>query len=359
MSQKLKATIRRIMKWEQLGTPTAKETSQSPEQRVQLLPGVLLCLIVSLVCLLITSFFPTLSSMLLAILLGMLLRNIINIPEILEPGIAFSAKRILRWGVVLLGVQVSLSDIVQLGVPVLILDVFAVTITFLMTIFIGKLLKVDKDLTSLIAAGFSICGAAAIAGFQGTIKAAEEKVAAAVALVVLFGTLMIAQIPVLIHLLDLNLSQGATLMGASIHEVAQVVATAGIMGSAYLTVATMIKLARVSLMAPAIFIFNLFNRQHQKESQMKPALIPLFVVGFILMVVISSLKVIPTSWTEPIKYLQQLVLGAAMFGLGLGVHFKSLKKLGLKPILLGLISTTTIIFVVLICISLGLFAHIY
>lgn len=363
-----KKRIQKMMESERLGTPSAKFPVTTPINDKKTWPGLLLCSIIGLACIVEGYFYPTLSPMLLAILLGMLGRNLLPVPLVLETGIGVAAKRVLRWGVVLLGLQVSLTTIVSLGWGVIVTDICAVSITFISTLIIGRLLGLDEDLVALIAAGFSICGAAAVAGIQGTIRATEEKVAAAVALVILFGTLMIGVGPLLVNLLGLDTANGATLIGGSTHEVAQMVAAAGIAGGGtLLTIATIVKLARVALMAPVIFVVGFFRREEEKAIQEKflsngasikrPPILPLFVVGFIVMMGIATLNIIPSNVAFGLKQLQQFFLATAMFGLGMGVHIKSLRKLGFKPVLLGLCSTIIIITVVLTCISLGLGAH--
>lgn len=369
MSQLKPNLLQKVIHIERLGTPSAKHPIHTPETYKNVWPGVIVCSLVGMACIIEGFFFPALSSNLLAVLLGIAIRNFITIPDVFEPGIGVAAKRMLRWGVVLLGLQVSLFTIMSLGWGVIITDILAVGITFTSTFIIGRVMGIDEDLVLLIASGFSICGAAAVAGIQGTIKATEEKVAAAVALVVLFGTIMIGIGPLLIHLLGLGTGNGATLIGGSTHEVAQAVAAAGIAGGgSLLTTATIVKLARVALMAPVIFIVGLFRREESlivsehlldKDEKIKrPPLLPLFVIGFIVMMGIATFNIIPKNIAFGIKQVQSFFLATAMFGLGLGVHIKSLRKLGFKPIFLGLISTVIIILVVLTCINLGLGARV-
>lgn len=318
--------------------------------------GVTFCAAVGLGTVLLGTAAPGLSPLLIAIILGAVLRNIIRLPESWEPGIQFAAKRILRWGVVLLGLQISLKTVLDLGPQVLVLIVSAVGITFLGTLGLGRLLKVDSELTLLIASGFSICGAAAVAGVQGTLRAAEEKVAAAIALVVLFGTLMIPTTVALMAALGFGGDQTGVFIGATTHEVAQVVAAAGIAGGgAVLAIAVTVKLARVALLAPVVAGVALVRQRSAPvaANQKRPPLLPLFVVGFIAMMVVATLDFVPAPVLDAASLVQQFLLATAMFALGLGVHFKSLKKLGARPLLLGLTSTALIISVGLSALYLG------
>lgn len=303
---------------------------------------------------------PGLSAMLVAVVLGAAWRNTAPVPAALEPGIAFSAKRVLRWGVVLLGLQLSLPSILELGPGVLLVVLCAVGVTFLATLGLGRLLKVDQELTLLIASGFSVCGAAAVAGVQGAVRAREEKVAAAIALVVLYGTLMIPIAPALVSVLGLGDGAAGTLVGGATHEVAQVVAAAGIAGGgAVLAVAVPVKLARVVLMAPVVAGVSLARRRSgdgpgaSTTPSQQPPLIPAFVIGFLAMVLVATTGWVPAVALDVTGVLQQFLLSSAMFALGLGVHVKSLVKLGSRPVLLGALSTLVIILVVGAGIALG------
>lgn len=298
---------------------------------------------------------PSVSPLLVAIILGAALRNVLPIPASLEPGITVAAKKVLRWGVVLLGLQVSLSTILDLGPGVLVVIICAVGITFFATLALGRMLKIDRDLTMLIAGGFSICGAAAVAGVQGAIRATEEKVAAAIALVVLFGTLMIPATVAISAATGLGADQSGIFIGGSTHEVAQVVAAAGIAGGGpLLAIAVTVKLARVALLAPVVAGVSLAQTRRANASgtadagAKRPPILPLFVVGFIAMMIVATLNIVPTPIMDAASHLQTFLLATAMFALGLGVHFKSLKKLGARPLLLGLLSTLVIIAVTLI-----------
>ncbi|MGC3954483.1 MAG: putative sulfate exporter family transporter [Propionicimonas sp.] len=161
-------------------------------------PGLLLAAVGAAVSVLVNQFLPTVSAMLVAILLGALLGNLIpgGIPARLSPGLAVASRRLLRLGVVLLGLQLVLGDIAGLGWPVVVGVLVVVSGTYLVTLLIGRLLGIADTQTMLVASGFSICGAAAVAGMEGVLpRRKDEEVATAIALVVVFGTLMIAVMP--------------------------------------------------------------------------------------------------------------------------------------------------------------------
>ena len=159
-----------------------------------MLPGCVLCLAAAGIGYGINLFLPGVSALIIAIVLGVLLTNVVHLPDALSPGIDFSAKKLLRAGIILLGLKLSLTSIINLGVPMLLVVACIVTGGMLGTVLLGRLLRVPPNLSLLIACGFSICGAAAVAGAAGVTDPddeAEEDTITAVALVVIFRTLMI------------------------------------------------------------------------------------------------------------------------------------------------------------------------
>jgi Predicted membrane protein len=291
---------------------------------------------------------PGLSAMLVAILLGALLANVLPAQSRLMvaagPGLAISARRLLRLGVVLLGLQLVLGDILALGWPTVIGVVVIVAGTMATTLLIGRLLRIEASQALLIAGGFSICGAAAVAGIDGVLaKRKDEEAVTAVALVVVFGTLMIAVMPALSALLQLDPRTAGIWTGASTHEVAQVVAAAGIIGPDALKVAVLVKLARVLMLAPVLAVVSFRQRSSGLEpGATRPPLVPLFVVGFIAMVVIRSLGVLPPVVIDAAKLAQGWLLGAAMFALGTSVHRSVLRRTGTRPVLLAAAATAIV-----------------
>ncbi|UYQ77042.1 putative sulfate exporter family transporter [Glutamicibacter sp. JL.03c] len=307
-------------------------------------PGILLCLVVGALCMLISQYLSSVSALLIAIVLGALWRNLAAVPRVLDDGVGFSAKKLLRLGIVLLGFQLSLGSILSLGPSVLLVVLAAVAVTFLLTAWIGKLMGLELEQRLLIAIGFSICGAAAVAGAEGTLKAKEHQVATAVGLVVLFGTLMIPAMPALGLLLGLDDQGIGMLVGASTHEVAQVVAGAGSVSAAALAVAVTVKLARVLLLAPVVAGVGLYmRRQHSVRGDKHPPLVPLFILGFLSTMLLRTTIDLPEALLNSASTVQTLLLSASMFALGLGVNLRSIFTSGIKALLLGLIATLTII----------------
>ena len=306
------------------------------------IPGVAVCGVATAIAMLATHLIPFVGAVLIAIVIGIVFRNVMPaIPALLQPGIDFTARTLLRAGIVLLGFRLALLDVLGLGWGAVVIIVAVVGIGFTGTFLMGRALGVPRDLSMLIAAGFSICGAAAVGGASGTIKAKREDSTAAVALVVLFGTLMIAIVPGVAHLLGLSQHTAGMWAGASTHEVAQVAAIGQILGPDALATATLVKLGRVVLLAPMMMLLTAIvsRRRTETAGSTRPPLLPFWVACFIVATVIASTGLPPAWFTAGAATGQTLLLTASMFGLGCGVHVKSLIGLGLRPVLLALLAT--------------------
>lgn len=320
----------------------AKEEPR-PALTGQLIPGVSVALLAALAAWGASRLIPNASALLIAIVAGMAWRNLSVVPASLAGGTSFAGRQLLRAGIVLLGLQLSLGSILALGPGLLLVVLLSVGVTFFMTLWMGKLLGVSFAQRLLIASGFSVCGAAAVAATEGVVKAKEEEVATAIALVVLYGTLMIGLIPFLGHLLSMPEEQIGMWIGASTHEVAQVVAAGSTVGPEALAVAVTVKLARVLTLAPITTGISVHARRSQgNEAPTLPPVVPTFVVGFILAMLLRSSGIVPEAVLAAAQFIQTILLAAAMFSLGLGVHIRSLLRAGRNPALLGLASTSII-----------------
>lgn len=306
------------------------------------IPGLLVCAAAAAVALGMNLVWPVASALLVAILLGVLVGNLVRIPQSWGPGTAYAAKPLLRAGIVLLGLKVALGDILGLGWGAVVLVLAIVAVGIVGTYLIGRALGLDKDLSMLVASGFSICGAAAVAAVEGVLKPARDRVATAVGLVVLFGTLMIPIGPAVTSLLHLGHRQAALWIGGGTHEVAQVVASAGIVGPGVLKEAVIVKLARVLMLAPVMVGVSLWARREKGTTGERPPIMPLFVALFCVAVALRSLLPLPAVLLFWADKAQTVLLAMAMFALGLGVNRKALAATGSRALLLGLLSTLVV-----------------
>ncbi len=319
--------------------PAIDPALRLPSSRI--LPGLLLAGTAAAANMVLGLAFPLLSPVLLAIAAGALARNLGWLPDVLTPGLEVAARRVLRIGIVLLGLQLSLQELGALGWGVPVLAVTVVGVGILSTLALGRALRVGRKQSLLIACGFSICGAAAVAGVERSVGADDDDTVTAVALVVLFGTAMIPLLPWLSGVLGLSSAASGIWAGASIHEVAQVVAAGGIIGGSALAVAVTVKLARVLMLAPVAALLS-WRTGDGREGRRRPPLVPLFVLGFLLMVAARTWLPIQAEVVDSASLLQRFLLTAAMFALGCGVRLRSLLRRGLRPVILAAGSTAVV-----------------
>ncbi|KAB2351126.1 putative sulfate exporter family transporter [Actinomadura rudentiformis] len=293
---------------------------------------------------------PTLTA---AMVLGMIAAHLPALRTITQgvarPGLGVAAKRLMRVAIVLLGLQLSLADVVGLGWVTALMVLVVVAVTFTGTLWLGRRLGLPGDQPLLVATGYSICGASAIGAVSQTTRSDQKDVANAVAVVTLCGTLAIAVLPLLHHPLGLTDAAFGRWVGASVHDVGQVVAAAQTAGPASLTEAVLVKLMRVALLAPLVALIAISARRRTAEhasvesasdenASVRPPLIPLFVAGFLMMILLRTGGHIPEAALAQAASVQHLLLAAALFGLGSSIHLPSMTRTGGRMALLGLAS---------------------
>lgn len=305
------------------------------------LPGWILLAAVATAALLLGRTQDAVGALLIALLLGLLIRNAGLFHPAFRPGVQRATKPLLRLGIVILGLQLALPEILALGVPVLTLILGTVTLGFLFTHWFARRMGLSPAAALLYAAGFSICGASAVAGAQSVVNADDDEVASAVAMVTLYGTAAMLALPVLSGVLGLTADQSGIWIGLTVHEVAQVVAAGGMVGAAALAAATVVKLGRVVLLAPVLTFSTVFwkRRGEQSPDAPKVPLVPLFVLGFPAMVAVRSTVPLPEEVLTAASLTASWLLAAAMFGLGVGIDIRKLLRTGGRGALVGGAST--------------------
>jgi uncharacterized integral membrane protein (TIGR00698 family) len=279
----------------------------------------------------------TISPMILAIVFGMGFHNIIGTPPFAKAGIAFSLRRLLRFAIVLLGFQLSLREIAEVGAKGLLVIAITVAATFTFTVWVGRALGVDRKLSQLIAAGTSICGASAIIATNTVTEAHDEDVAYAIACVTVFGSIAMFAYPFLQGLLRLDPQAYGLWSGASIHEIAQVIAASFQNGQRAGDIGTTVKLARVMLLAPMVFALSIKTKLSVKRAPTRSATppFPWFALGFIALAGLNTGVVIPPDARKVVVTLTTFLLSVALAAMGLETDISRLYAKGLRPAVLG------------------------
>jgi uncharacterized integral membrane protein (TIGR00698 family) len=293
--------------------------------------------------------FPFLSIMgqlVIAILLGIAWRAVIGVPERAMGGILFSSKKLLRYGIILLGMRLNLVDIVHAGPKVLAIAVINIAFTIFAVYGITKLFKVEKRLGILTACGTAICGAAAVVAISPQIKANDDETAIGAATVAILGTIFTLIYTLLYPILGLTPKGYGIFAGATLHEVAHVIAAAAPGGKDAVDLAVIVKLTRVALLVPVAILIGIWtNRAERKENgdaqkaSWKSIPIPWFILGFLLMSGVNTLGIIPAGLTNQVVLVAYLLIAMAMAGLGLNVDIVTFRRLGMKSFAAGLIGS--------------------
>lgn len=281
------------------------------------------------------------SPLMLGVLCGVLVRLFFPRLGVCEPGIAWTLRYVLRAGVVLLGFRLALTDIVSVGLGGMGLVIVAVASTLTLTLVLGRLLKLPDTLSALIATGASICGASAVVAMDGVVRGRQQDVVCGVALVTVFGTIAMFIDPLIGHALGLSESVFAGWIGTSIHEVAQVVAAGFAFGHDAGPDASLFKLARVAMLVPACAALALWWRARRRDDEAGDggARFPLFILGFVAVVVANSFLPIDAATHHSLVQFDGALLAVAMVAMGLHTRVSTLIYLGWRPIALGLVAT--------------------
>jgi uncharacterized integral membrane protein (TIGR00698 family) len=308
------------------------------------LKGVLLTLLIALVAKYIATFpfFSILGQLVIAIILGMAWRAAFKVQDSWQVGIAFSSKKLLRLGIILLGMRLNLADIYYAGANVFLIAVINLVFALLVVYGLTKMFKVEQKLGILTACGTAICGAAAVVAIAPQIKANEKETAVGAAIVALLGTIFTLIYTVIYSIIDLTPTEYGIFAGGTLHEIAHVIAAASAGGNEAIDIAVIVKLTRVALLVPVAIMIGIFYRRIDKNKEKKAfsfSIIPWFILGFLAMSAINSLGIIPANVAQAFVNIAYILIAMAMAGLGLNVDIKTFKELGVKAFIAGLIGS--------------------
>lgn len=311
------------------GGPRAAASRRVPRS----VPGLAVVLVLVLAGFALNRGVPSASPLLWAMALGVLAAPLARRRAATATGIRFSATHLLRVGVALLGLRISLGELAGVGVGGVAVAAGTIATTMLATGFLARHIGVPDKLALLIATGTAICGASAIAAMDSVTRARDEDVGYAVATVTIFGTAAMLLLPVAAGLLGLDDAQAGMWAGASIHEVAQATGAGAVISVAALKTATLVKLCRVVLLAPTV---ALVNRRVSAENASGPARVPGFVLAFLALVGVRTVLHLPPAVLDVAGVASTVLLAAGLAALGLGVRIQALRSAGVRPLLLGL-----------------------
>lgn len=274
-----------------------------------------------------------------AILIALMYRQVAGYPESIRPGIQYSAKKLLRYAIILFGLKLNVDVILHKGLWLLVRDTGTIIFAIGVTVLIAKLLKADKSLSLLLGIGTGVCGAAAIAAVSPILKAKEEDTAIGAGIIALMGTVFAIGYTIIRPFVALSSINYGIWSGVSLHEIAQVALAAAPAGSNALAVALLAKLGRVFLLVPLSFILMVWMKRKGKlEENQGEIEFPWFLVGFIFMSLVGSYVIgkyifVSAAVMNEVAAFTTFVLTMAMVGLGLNVSLRDLRTKALRPLI--------------------------
>ncbi len=342
------------------GDRPANRPATKAGRLVALVPGVILCVIIALISssleILERRLFahPYVEALVVAILLGMAVRSFWTPPQRWQAGIAFSAKQLLEFAVMLLGASISFAMIAASGVALLAAIAATVIVTLALSFGLSRMLGLSTRLSILIACGNSICGNSAIAAVAPVIGADGDEIASSISFTAILGVVMVLGLPLLIPLLQLSATQYGILAGLTVYAVPQVLAATVPAGLVSTQIGTLVKLMRVLMLGPIVVAFALLAPRLQGGARSKAKvgffrLVPWFIIGFLAFAALRSLDIVPASVIGPLTALTSFLTVVSMAALGLGVDVRVLANVGGR-----VTAAVTLSLLFLLAISIGL-----
>ena len=276
------------------------------------------------------------SALLIVILLGMAWKSVLPVPALATPGIRMAQRPVLRWAVAGLGFRLSLPELWRIGAPALVVVTLSTALALLFGWWVARRLGVGEKLGLLLGVGGAICGASAVVAADTVVQGESRDAPVALGVITLLGTLGIVLYPLLHHALGMSDFVYGVWDGASLHEMAQVVAAGFGVSDEAARVATVVKLARICMLAPVVLYLGWSLRhRHRAAGRAKVAALPWFLVVFVAFAVVNSLGVLPPRALEAARTGDLWILCVGMAGVGLQTGFSDLKDAGLRPIVAG------------------------
>jgi len=302
--------------------------------------GLLATFTLALIATFAARFVPLIGAPVLAIVFGVFVRSVVALPENLKPGIRFSAKKILQGAIIVSGFGLSLAVVAHTGLSTLPVTFVTIAVALVLAPLVGRLLDVKAVLQQLIGVGTAICGASAIAALSSVIEPAEEDIALAIATVFFYNIAAVLVFPPIGHLLALSQDAFGTWAGTAINDTSSVVAAGYVYGQQAGEHATIVKLARATLILPIVAVFAVMRAREQRASGVHVPwmkIVPWFILWFLVAALVNTLGFIPTTWHSGITFVSAFLISMALAAIGLQTQLLRLIHSGARPLTLGFV----------------------
>jgi len=323
-------------------TPIATLPQRLTTRGVEVVPGLLLCLAIAAVATVIGAVVPLVGSAIPAVVIGVLIAVVRAPSGRIAPGVGYAGKFVLQCAVVLLGVQLSLTSIVEVGAQSFPVMLSSLVVCLLAAWLIGRALRVDRGIRTLIGVGTGICGASAIAAVAPIVRAKSHDISYAISTIFLFNLLAVVVFPPIGHALGMTPESFGLFAGTAVNDTSSVVAAASVFSSAALGFAVVVKLVRTLMIIPiSVTLAVVEGRRHGDGARMTPLrvfkLIPWFLFGFIIMAGIASTGAFSPGVTSALTDVSVFLVATALAGIGLSTDLRAIRAAGFRPLLLGAI----------------------
>ncbi len=327
---------------------------------ITILPGFLFALIIAWISKFIEELLPIhlIGASVIALFIGMGINAFLPENKLLNEGLKFTSKKILKLAIILLGASLSISTILSIGKMSILVMLFTLLTCFGGGYYIGRMLGINWKLSNLISAGTGICGGSAIAAIAPVIDAKDKDIAYAMSATFLFDMAMIIMFPILGDFMGLSDMAYGLWAGTAVNDTSSVVAAGYAYSENAGDFAMMVKLTRTLSIIPTVLVFAFINIhvKRQKEagntdiakeaaSIKFSSLFPWFIVGFVVLAILNSSGFIPVTLSETLKELSKFLMIAALAAIGLNTSFKDMKKAGISPMIHGFIISALVVIV--------------
>lgn len=330
---------------------------------VKLIPGVALSALVALVAVFIESLMPIhlIGAAVIAMFIGMVLNAVLSKTKIFSSGLKFTSKKLLKFAIILLGLSLNITTVLNVGKMSLAVMIFTLLTCFGAGHFIGKALGLNWKLSNLISAGTGICGGSAIAAIAPTIDADDTDVAYAMSATFLFDMAMIVLFPIMGQAMGMSDPAFGFWAGTAVNDTSSVVATGYAFSEAAGDFATMVKLTRTLSIIPTVIVFAFIQLNIKRREAVANAkspdelkanfklskIFPWFILGFLAMTIVASVFAVSTEIVTATKSTSKFLMVCALAAIGMNTSFTSMKKSGIRPMLHGFIISALVVVVAL------------
>lgn len=330
---------------------------------MKVFPGIILSVCIALLACWLESLLPIhlIGSAVIAMFLGMFVNHYIKKTKVFSSGLKFTSKKILKFAIILLGLSLNITTILNVGKMSLTVMVFTLLTCFGGGYFIGRALGLNWKLSNLISAGTGICGGSAIAAIAPTIDADDNDIAYAMSATFLFDMAMIILFPIMGRALGMTDQAFGIWAGTAVNDTSSVVATGYAFSEGAGDFATMVKLTRTLAIIPTVITFAFVQlRLKRKEAAANSKsgkelkanfsikkIFPWFIIGFLAMSVVASIVPLPAAMISGTKTLSKFLMVCALAAIGLNTSFSNMKKAGIRPMIHGFIISAFVVIVAL------------